>query len=385
MAIPTYQMLILEPTFLGRSRLEGILRSAAPSATIDSVATVPQLREKIGARAWDIVFFDPLAEAEPLWELLREVPRSFLVAIGGATTEVALHRLADARVSYFISRPYPPSKILACLDAFGDSTSTYFGLITQARELFESGELQSAQERLEAAVKLRKTPFEAWFYLARIARREGRFSEAAQWLERCLEADPSNFDCLCESFEVFMALKDFPRAFRRGKGLLWNFQSPPGIISRTLRLAVHLSAFDEIFQLESVASAQDDEDVTNHLGSALYVSGKHYLLSGRTPEALRCFGLLAPHGERYPKFLRATIFVLVRFGLRAEAVEFLSRMKAHETESIEVCNFITSDASSDPEGHRLQGRELLARYGGEDLREYLERFESGTSPTRTLK
>ncbi len=374
MSETSWQIMICEPTKLGRSRLESILRSAKADAVIDSVANVTQLRERLKTQAWDIVFFDPDTDPGPLLDLLSGV-RSFLVAVGGKRTESALHRLAEARVSYFIARPYPPEKILTCLEGFASFKSSYFDLISKARELIDSGDLRLAREHLESAQALRETPLEAWFYLARVAFREGRLEQAAQLLERCLEVDPLHYECLRESFEVFMEMKDYPRAFERGKVLLWNFHRPEAVISRTLRLAVFLKAFDEIPQLEAAASTQESGDVLNHLGSALFVSGKHYLLTAQTPEALRCFKLLAPLGDRYPKFLRATIFALARFGLREEAFEYLRRIKKEETVTVEICSFVLSTSSTHDENYRRKGRELFELYGGEDLQDYLERLE----------
>jgi tetratricopeptide (TPR) repeat protein len=368
------KILICEPTGLGRGRLGALVRAqVGDEASITGVARADELREHVTGAPWDVVFFDPGTDAEAVLEVFRSAPSNrgtFLVAVSGRTSEAELQRLAAGGVAYLIARPYPPEKVAACLDAFAASRSSYFVLLARARGVIDAGELREARELLSSALSLRETPLEAWFYLARIAVREGRFPEAAERLGLCLAADPLNYEILCEAFAVAFQLKDHHRAFELGKELVRSYHGPPEAVARTLRLAVLLQAFDDVPLLEAWASRAENGELLNHLGSALYVTGKHYLLTGRTDEALGCFDRLAPIGERFPKFLRAVCFVLARFNLREAGLEYLRRSDPGREELQAVCGFVLGPGPYD-EAYRSRGRALLERYGGEDLREFL--------------
>jgi len=112
-----------------------------------------------------------------------------------------------------VSYSEDPSQALAYLEKYHAlAPGAADGMLALGGALFRAKEFDRAASWLKQAAQHPETASEAHYYLARIARQEGRLDEAKSELNACLHSEPNQVNALAELGQIEVTERDYQKA-----------------------------------------------------------------------------------------------------------------------------------------------------------------------------
>ena len=242
-------------------------------------------------------------------------------------------KAAEEDVDSFIIKPYTIQIIHESLINAVNAKiypSAYVMKIEEAKIAMNDARFDEATIILKDAMTMHSRPALALFYMGQVEYMRRALNEAEGNYSKGLSYNNIHFKCLIGLYELFMQENKYQEAYQVVKKVAKFFPANPDRLTQIVRLAIQTEHYDDMLFYYDIFTTLDERSkvLVNYIGAGLYIAGKHQLINGNVPEALKCFDCVAVSCSEFTKFLRAMITVLVENNLAAEAETFLTRFHA---------------------------------------------------------
>lgn len=312
---------------------------------IHSVGSMVEAQEVIETKQVGLVLSDYVIGGGSGFDLFRKARLKFpdpkklcQVLVTSNVSQTAVAKAAEEDVDSFIIKPYTiqiiQDNLIAAVTA-KISPTPYIVKIEEAKAAMNMADYYTAITLLKSAITMHPKPSLALFYMGQAEYLRRFLDEAEGNYSKGLGFNNIHFKCLIGLFEIFMQENKQIEAYQVVKKIAKFFPANPDRLTQIVRLAIQTENYEDMpYYYEIFTTLEERSKVlTNYIGAGLYVAGKHQLLQGNIPEALRKFECVAVSCAEFTKFLRAMITVMVEYNLVAEAENFLSRFPAGSLES----------------------------------------------------
>lgn len=335
--LDNHDVLIVDKNPSSRTRLQKIMVDlGAKRHMIHSASSLAEAEGFISEKNIGIILSDYFISGGSgfeLFKLIREknpTRKTCNILVTSNISQTTVAKAAEEDVDSFVIKPYTVESIqenLLTTIVNKVKPSQYMVTIEEGKALMLARKFDEAMTKLQFALTLHPKPALALFYQGQAAYLRSLTEEAQGSYKKGLALNNIHFKCLVGLFDILMEDQKFDDAYQVVKKIAKYFPSNEERLAQIIRLAIQTNNYQDMGNYYEIFTNLEERTtgMVNYIGAGLYVSGKYFLKSKQTNQALVYFENVAISCSEYIKFSRAIISTLVEHKMADDAEKFLKR------------------------------------------------------------
>jgi tetratricopeptide (TPR) repeat protein len=252
----------------------------------------------------------------------------FVFLLSGNSSQAGVGRAVETDVDGLCLKPFSSEEFKReFMQALTEKVQPdeYRKVLGLGKSRLFSGDLDQAHKLFLKAKELETTPSLAHFYTGQVLLMKRLLEESRAEFQQGILLNQIHCKCLKAMFELLYSQKKFDESYEVLRRLVGVFPEHAERLKLAIRMAVSTGNFFDVMTWFEIYEGQEEkpEDVKKHIGAALSVLGRYYLMTQKADEAMKAFERALTVVENKSVFLTYAVESLQKYGLSEEAARLV--------------------------------------------------------------